>query len=177
MVAELVFDLETQRSFQEVGGRGNLRRLGMSLAVTHELRSGKYQTYREADVPRLLKALFSAGRVIGFNIKRFDFPVLQGYCQADFATVNSLDMLEVIQRRLGFRVSLDKLAQATLNEGKSGHGLLALKWYKEGNWQKLERYCRRDVLLTTRLYLYGKENGFLYYPAAGGKKEKVSVDW
>ncbi len=176
MGKQLVFDLETQRSFQEVGGRENFRQLGMSLAVTYDLAAEKYRTYREKDVLNLVDELLAADQVIGFNIKRFDFEVLKGYSQADFSRIKALDLLEVIHRRLGFRVSLDKLGQATLNEAKSGHGLLALKWYREGKWRQLEEYCRRDVALTTRLYQYGREKGFLYYPS-GGENKKVLVDW
>ena len=124
----------------------------------------------------LIEALRAADKVIGFNIKHFDFEVLKGYSEVDFKQVNALDLLEVIQRRLGFRVSLDKLGKATLNQSKSGHGLLALKWYKEGNWRQLEKYCRQDVDLTVQLYRYGKEKGFLLYPSFGGNK-KVWVDW
>lgn len=176
MPKQLVFDLETQRSAQEVGGWDNCHKMGMSLAVTYDLFSKEYKTYYEADVARLVDDLIAADKVIGFNIKRFDFEVLKGYCQVDYSQINTLDLLEIIHFQLGFRVSLDKLAQETLGEKKSGHGMLALRWFKEGNWQQLEEYCRQDVNVTALLYQYGQENGCLYYPSNEGKK-KIVVTW
>ena len=40
----LVFDLETQRSFQDVGGRDQLHRLGLSLGVVYNYGTGEYTT-------------------------------------------------------------------------------------------------------------------------------------
>ncbi len=176
MTKQLVFDLETQRSFQEVGGRDNFQRLGVSLAVTYDLIAKEYKTYFEKDVAILIEDLLSADKVIGFNIKRFDFVVLQGYSDTDFKQIKAIDLLEIIHKQLGFRVSLDKLANATFNQAKSGHGLLALKWFRTGRWRELEEYCRKDVELTARLYLYGQKKGFVYYPSREGKKQ-VSTAW
>ena len=45
----LVFDLETQRSFQDVGGRSAMRELGMSIGVVYSFRSDTFRAFLEQD--------------------------------------------------------------------------------------------------------------------------------
>ncbi|OGG32163.1 hypothetical protein A3I80_04620 [Candidatus Gottesmanbacteria bacterium RIFCSPLOWO2_02_FULL_40_10] len=37
---------------------------------------------------------------------------------------------------------------------KSGHGLMAINYFRQGDWQKLESYCLDDVRITRDLYSY-----------------------
>lgn len=174
----LVFDIETRRSFQEVGGHHNLRALGLSVAVVFDSLVGDTKAFRESQIDDLTACLAAAPRIVGFNIMRFDYPVLSAYTDFDFAALPSLDILEQIYRRLGFRVSLDGLAAATLNSRKSASGLDAIRWFREGEWQKLIDYCREDVLLTRDLYEFGRENGYLlYFDRRRGRKQRVPVQW
>lgn len=174
----LVFDLETQRSFQDVGGRNQMHRLGLSLAVVFNYATGEYRTYREVDAPALVDDLLGAGRVIGFNIKGFDYPVLQAYRpEADFRTVPTLDLMEDLARVLGFRIGLDKVAGATLGRRKTADGLAALQWFKEGRFDLIERYCRDDVEVTRLLYEYGRDHGEVRIPERDGSIRTVPVRW
>ena len=68
----LVFDLETQRSAEEVGGWGNIPKMGLALAVVYDLQRRSYRTYYETDADKLLLDLVMADRVVGFNIDNFD---------------------------------------------------------------------------------------------------------
>ena len=53
----LVFDLETQRTFDEVGGRHNIRKLFLSVAVTYASPAGTFQHYTEEMVADLIADL------------------------------------------------------------------------------------------------------------------------
>jgi len=66
-------------------------------------------------------------------------------------------MLEDIYRTLEFRVSLDKLASATLDEKKLADGLQAVRWYKQGKIDKIIEYCKKDVEITRKLLAEAKE--------------------
>ena len=77
----LIFDLETQRSAADVGGWGNVDRMGLALAVIYDVERGVFRTYYESDVERLLLDLVMADRVVGFNIDRFDLGVLSAYTE------------------------------------------------------------------------------------------------
>ncbi len=174
---EIFFDLETQRLAEEVGGWDYKNRMGLSCSVTLNALTQEFQNYLEAEVEHLITALQNAGRVIGFNLKNFDYAVLQPYTNVKLSRLPTLDLLEEIYRALGFRVSLDTLASATLEVSKSADGVQAVQWYKAGEMEKLLEYCRQDVSFTQRLYLFGKERGFLWYWDRERRKKKVAVSW
>ncbi len=173
----VAFDLETQHSFEEVGGRGNMDKLKVSVAVVGNLDHGTYTSYREAEMGALVEDLFAAKRVVGFNTLGFDYAVLAAYTDRNLKRLASLDILQEIHRELGYRVSLDKVAAATLGSHKSGHGLEAIEWYRSGEWEKLIRYCTDDVRLTADLYRFGRDNGHLFYLNRWGEKARVNVSW
>ena len=172
-----VFDLETQRSAREVGGWHRADRMGLSCGVVYDSQKDRFNEYREKQISRLITDLKEFQLVVGFNIKRFDFLVLKGYSDFDFTTLNTLDILEDIHRHLGFRLSLAHLARETLGATKTGDGLQALKWWKEGRIREIIDYCRMDVQLTRDLYLFGRQNGYLIFRNRDQKKVRIPVNW
>ena len=161
----LVLDLETKRSFNEVGGAHNKHLLGVSVVGVYHYDQDRFAAYREADFPDLRRALEAADEVIGFNLIGFDWPVLaaeDGF--GDWVTtIPTLDLMLEAQKALGHRVSLDSIAGATLGANKLGSGLDALEYYAKGDWDALERYCLEDVKLTRDIYEYAKSHHMLYY--------------
>jgi DEAD/DEAH box helicase domain-containing protein len=91
--------------------------------------------------------------------------------------LKTLDLLDDIYNKLGFRVGLDALAHATLGAQKSADGLLAIQWFREGKIDQLIAYCRDDVAITKRLFEFGRDNGYVVYPDRNRRKQKVSVTW
>jgi DEAD/DEAH box helicase domain-containing protein len=173
----LVFDLETQLSADEVGGWKNIPRMRLALAVVFDVAHEAFRTYYEADVDRLLLDLVMADRVIGFNLDRFDLPVLSAYTEWDLTRVRTFDLLADIHRRLGFRISLAHLCEVNLGQSKAGDGLQSLRWWKEGRIDLIEQYCRQDVELTRRLYERGRRDGFLLYRDHSERVVRLPVDW
>ena len=171
------FDLETQRSAQEVGGWNHIDRLGMSVGVTYSTSRGGYTIYGEAQVNDLIDELQRADLVVGFNHVRFDYRVLEGYSIFDFSQVPSLDMLIEVDRILGHRLKLDSITQATFGCEKTAEGLQAIEWYKQGKLTEIAEYCLFDVKLTKLVHEYGVAYGHLYYLSRFGKKLKVEVEW
>jgi DEAD/DEAH box helicase domain-containing protein len=170
-------DLETQRSAEEVGGWGNIAAMKMALAITWDDRTGRYRTYLEKDLDTLLADLHGAARVVGYNIDRFDLEVLRGHSGKDVGRIRTHDMLTHIYRRLGFRLKLADVAEATLGVGKSADGLQSLRWWKEGRLDLIEEYCRRDVEVTRDVYRYGVNHGFILYRDRLGNALRLPVDW
>ncbi|MEI9961052.1 MAG: hypothetical protein WDM76_07920 [Limisphaerales bacterium] len=117
------FDLETQKSADEVGGWSNISRMGMSVAVTCNSASGDYKIYGEKQVDDLLKDLQRADLVVGFNNLRFDYEVLHGYTSFDLRQLPTLDMMVELQNTLNHRLSLDSIATADIRRGKNGRRL------------------------------------------------------
>ena len=178
MGERLVLDLETQRDFNEVAGR-KPELLGVSVAGVYSYETNQYDAYLEADLAaKLAPRVQGAELLIGFNIRRFDLEVLQPYLPFSIATLPALDIMDEVVKNLGHRVSLEALAQATLGRGKSGHGLDALKWFKEGRFDLITKYCLDDVKLTKELYDYGKQHGRLFATNRfGSEKLQITVFW
>jgi len=173
----LVIDLETQKTFDEVGGR-NYEDLLISVMGVFRYDSEQYECYLENELHRFENLLIDCPLLIGFNIRKFDLPVLQRYVKIDTSKLHMLDLMEDIANRIGHRVSLDSVAQATLNIGKTGHGLDAIDFYRDGQWEKLKSYCLNDVKITKEVYEYGVANGHVYYLTRDGSDRKsVQVDW
>ena len=174
----VVFDLETQNLLDDVGGRSNIGALKVSCAVTWSSLRNDFTTYWEKDVPTLIAELKSAGRVIGFNLKGFDYEVLRPYAPTErLQFLPTLDIMEDLFRTLSFRPSLDSVARGTLGDSKSASGLQAVAWWRSGELDKLAEYCKIDVDVTRRIYIFGCENGFVQYITRLGSKQKVKVNW
>jgi len=173
----IVFDLETQRSAEEVGGWEQRHRMGLAVGVVYDLDSAEFRVYTEPQVDALITDLGRARLIIGFNLRRFDFDVLRAYADVDWNTLPTLDILECVYRKLGFRLKLDHLAQETLGERKSADGLQSLAWFKAGEIERVVDYCKQDVLLTKRLYDFGRQQGYLLYRDNRGRAVRLPVDF
>ena len=173
----VVFDLETQNSFDDVGGYRNVRALKMSVGVTWNSADQSFHRYGEPDIPALIEELKSAALVVGFNVLTFDYEVLAAYTSEPLRHLPTVDMLDHIYRKLGFRVKLDDLARATLNVNKSGDGLDAIRWWRAGEIEKLYSYCEKDVDVTRQLYEFGKTNRYVQFYDKRYKLRQVPVSW
>ncbi len=176
---DIFFDLETQKSIQEVGGRENIKLLRVSVAVTFSIEANDVISYTEKDVPALIADLKAAERVVGFNLRQFDYTVLKYYTQERLGDLPTLDLMEDIYNKLGFRIGLDALAGATLGPAarKSADGLAAIRWFREGKIEQLIAYCRDDVTITKQLFEAGRDQGFVKYVDRDGRTKRVNVMW
>src|SRR5579884_4117277 len=95
---KIVLDLETQKEFAEVGGRGKNHLLKVSVCGIYEYETGKFSVFTEAEMYRLAEILQSTDQVIGFNIKDFDFEVLRPYMNFDIHSLPYLDIIEDVQK-------------------------------------------------------------------------------
>lgn len=163
MLKKIVLDLETQKSFEDVGGRGKNHLLKVSVCGIYNYATDQYTVFEEHELPRLAPILQSADQIIGFNIKNFDFEVLQPYLNFNLSLVPYFDLLEEIQKVIGHRVKLESVAQGTIGSGKSGNGLEALLYYKNNRMDLLKKYCLDDVRVTKQVYDYALKNQKLLY--------------
>lgn len=174
---KIVLDLETKKTFEDVGGHHNSAQLGISLVGTYNYADNKYRAWRENEIPEMLQFLKAADLIIGFNSKHFDFTVLQPYYpKFDLSKLPHLDIMEEVVYALGHRLKLETIAQATLGRGKSGDGLDAIRYFQTGDWKSLEKYCLDDVRVTKEVYDYGASHGFIWY-SNNGVKDKIIARW
>ena len=175
----LVIDLETKKSFAEVGGEKNIRELGISVAGVYSYAKDVFFAFEEHELSTLEEMLAQTAHLIGFNINHFDIPVLEPYLKkVSLGSIAVTDLFEDAVSFLGHRVGLSGLAQATLGESKSGHGLEALEWFRQGRVEDVKKYCLDDVRLTRALYEYGKKHGHVLFESfVDGKTHSIPVPW
>jgi DEAD/DEAH box helicase domain-containing protein len=171
------FDLETQKSAEEVGGWDKISQMGLSVGVLYSTARGEYRIYGEKEVNELIRDLQRADLVVGFNNLRFDYEVLHGYTAFDLRQLPTLDMLVELQAKLQHRLSLDSIATATFGVEKTAEGLQAIQWFKEGKMLEIAEYCCYDVKITRMVHEYGVQHGQLHYHNRFGKKLSVEVSW
>lgn len=172
----LVIDVETQRLVQEVGGWDHVEKLGISVACAYDSLTDKFTSYMEEDLPVLIE-LCQNRLVVGYNIRGFDLPVMAPYgLEAQGLDVFDIMYdLETLTRQRYLK--LEAVARGTLGAGKSADGLLAVKWWKTGEIQKIIDYCMQDVKVTRDIFQFGRQNGFVRIQRSEEKIVDVPVQW
>ncbi len=175
---KIVIDIETKNSIADVGGPNNIAKLDASFVGIYSYNRNEYLSFFENEFDKLAPILQNAGLLIGFWNNHFDIPVMNKYFKFNLAKIDSLDILDDIEEKLGHRISLDKLAQTNLGAGKTGKGLEAITLYNEGKMEELKNYCLNDVKITKDLYELGKKQKHLLVPTNHGESiVKVSFNW
>ena len=169
---KIVLDIETQKEFKEVGGKQNIEALKISMVGVYDYETDKYRGFEEHEMDELASLLAKVSEIIGFNHVGFDLHVLKPYLNGTaIDNFKVTDIMLELQKMTGHRISLDRVAQATLGIQKSGSGLKALEYYRKGEIDKLRKYCLDDVKLTKEVYDYGLANKSLKFQGAWGTYE------
>lgn len=174
IMRKIVFDLETKNIFQDVG-KNDPTLLDMSLVGVWDSETNKYRCYMEDELKDLWPIIERADILIGYNSDHFDIPLLNKYYPGDLTKIKSVDLLKEIRNATGRRFKLDHIAEGTLNISKSGHGLQAITWWKQGEIEKIKEYCLDDVKITKKLYEYALRNGKLKYKE-GPRAVSIQLD-
>lgn len=174
MRREIVLDIETRNTFQDVGAY-NPSLLQISLIGCYFYETDTFETFLEEDLPKLWPRLERSDRVIGYNLFGFDYPCMQSYYTGDLKKIPTVDILLEIEKRIGFRVKLDDVAHATLGVGKSGSGLMAVEYWRKGEIDKLREYCLQDVKVTRDVYEKALTEQKIYFFDRLGQKQEVPM--
>lgn len=167
---KITFDIETSNTFQEAGS-ADPAALNLSVICAHDSETNEYTTYLQAELSELWPLIEKADMLIGYNSDHFDIPLLNKYYPGDLTRIKSLDLLKEIKNSLGRRIKLDSVAEGTLGKKKTGHGLEAITWWKNGEIEKVKKYCKEDVRITKEIYDYALKNGMVKYKDLSGNRE------
>lgn len=177
---QVVLDVETKKTFNEVGGYFPDRLEVSFVGVNVRSRfgeEGKMRSFFEDDLTDLFPLLEKADVLIGYNIQGFDLPALAPYYTGDTEAFPSLDLMDRIKDSFGHRIKLDSVAKETLGVGKIGSGLDAIKYYQQNQLKKLEKYCLQDVRVTRDLYDYGIKHGKVKFRNKWNRLIECDVDF
>lgn len=170
----VVFDLETQNIFQEVGS-SDPADLDISVGTVYDYETDTYTTVAIDDLDQLWPIIEQADALVGYNSNHFDIPLLNKYYPGDLTQIKSIDLLEDIKASLGRRLRLDSVAQATVGAKKSADGLQAVRWWREGKVKEIMKYCEQDVKVTKDVFDFARKNGFVKFKD-GHRKREIPLD-
>lgn len=187
MYNEVIFDIETQRFFDEIVGFDPAK-LGVSILSIYvrtldenfQEANGEMISFFEDEVPKAWEYFKAADRLIGFNSKRFDVPVLKPYLPIELSKLHHFDILEHIKEVNGKRVSLNAIVKETLGDMKADDPRNAIiYWQKhdEESLRKLKFYCEEDVRLTKEVYDYGLKYKTLKFKDYWNDVKTIEVDF
>jgi hypothetical protein len=171
---KIVFDIETRNVFSDVG-KNDPSLLDLALVAIHDSATDTYTSYLQEDLNSLWPIIENADMLIGFNSDHFDIPLLDKYYPGDLTKIQSLDILKEIKLAYGRRMRLDQLAEGTLRENKSGSGLDSITWWKNGEIEKIRKYCIDDVKITKDIYDYARTHNKLIFKE-GGELNEIILD-
>ncbi len=177
---QVFFDVETKNTFDEVGGYfpGKLSPSFVGVCVREGSEGdGEMIEIWEQDFSKLWRIFESADLIVGFNSINFDMEVLRSLYPGNVDDFPHLDLMVRFKEATGHRIGLDSLAKETLGKGKTGHGLDAIKYYKEGRLQELSKYCLMDVEITRDLYDWGKTKGKVKFKNKWNRLIESPVDF
>lgn len=184
---ETIFDIET-KSFFDDEGMTDPGKLGVSIVSVYHReidneykeQTGRMMSFWEKEIDSMWQYFLRSDRIIGFNSKRFDVPVLKPYAPSNFARLAHFDLLEEIKKSFGHRASLNSVAKATLGELKTDSGVNAINYYRKGDPESLEKlrsYCEADVMITKKVYDFGLKYGYLNLIDYWNTNRKIDVDF
>lgn len=170
----VIFDLETQNIFQDVGSNDPAA-LDISVGTFYDSETDIYTTVAIDELQTVWPILEKADALVGYNSNHFDIPLLNKYYPGDLTHIKSIDLLEEIRKSLGRRLRLDSVAEATVGAKKSAHGLQAVRWWREGKIDEIKKYCEQDVKVTKKIFDYALKNGHVKFKD-GSRKREIPLD-
>lgn len=174
----IVVDVEIQKTIEETpGGWEATDKLGVACACVWEHAGLRMRVYGPDDVSALRDRLLRADRISGYNIWKFDFPVIFGL-PARGRVEKLRDKTDDVLRRIWLALgldpesfggghkgwNLDTVAGNTLGARKIGYGGDAPKWFQAGQWAKVANYCADDVALERDLTRFVDQFGYVLGP-------------
>ncbi len=182
----IFFDLETQFLFQELGmiNPRDKDPSKLKLAVAGVLNNNDHLFFHENQVSELLKFLKGADLIVGHNILRFDYLVLQPYIKENIVkmlTNKTFDIMLELEKVTKCWSSLDDLCKRNVDMSKINNTLDIPKMWRNGEHEKVKSYLLNDLKMTEAIFNHVKQKGKLKYEHKEyGKnlgEREVNVKW
>jgi DEAD/DEAH box helicase domain-containing protein len=193
----LSFDIETGNTAADIGGWQNTHMWQVTCVTTTDGENNTVYIDKpmeiEGAVVKELKQLKydlddhfqKGGKLLGHNIVAFDLPALRDSMDIfivrkylEEKETRCIDTSRMMTKAAGKRVQLDNLAKCNLNSKKSGDGLMAVRWWSEGKYEDVAKYCLKDSQLTLDVWKMGVERGNLsFFDEDLGELVKIDLEW
>ncbi len=175
--ATYIIDIQTRRTYEDVGGKKGTSQMGISYAALLNHDSREIIVYTEPDVNMLIDNLFSSSFVVGLNLKKFIYQVLSGYRNADFETIKSLDLLDYLRKKIIRKPTIEELLSGTLDSDRSIDNMKIARLFKDGKDEEVRQITIQNVKDLNSIYSFGKQRGHVFINDDTGQRWKISVSW
>lgn len=175
-----VFDLETDRLLNKE--RTNWNELRMTCGVGIDSDGNRHDFVLKPDcndheqvMASLQKHLDEAPVIVIYNGAGFDLKILRNYFSNEKVEeweCKLMDPFDILRSKWRTWVKLDELLVANGLGSKTGDGVLAVKWWEDGEYDKVVDYCYQDTL---GLYKLVCIKGPIKFPVKRWKDGKQQV--
>ncbi len=172
-----VVDLQTRKTYEDVGGKKGIAKMGVSFAALLNHDTDEISVYTEQDVNTLIDRFFSSRLVVGLNLKKFVYLVLSGYSNSDFEKIRSLDILEYLRKKIIRKPSSDELFLGTLGIDLTIDNMKIARLFKEAKIEEVKKITIQNVRALNAVYSFGKYKGHVFINDQTGQRWKISVIW
>jgi len=174
----LIVDLQTKLSYDDVGGKKGMDKMGISVAGLFDYSTNKITFYDEEHIEAFIQELYSAKLIMGMNLTKFIYRVLAAFSENDFSKLKSLDVLEYFKKRLTFKPTLEGLFNGTLGIKKfDTNDNYVPMLFKQGRFDEIKSLCNQNIDDLKNLFDFGMTKGFVFYDDKAGQRWKISVNW
>lgn len=174
----VIVDIQTKKSYDDIGGKKNMDQMGVSIAGLYCYDKKELTFYKQEQMPQFIEILQSAQLIVGINLKRFVYKLLVSMFDNDYSNLNSIDLLEYFKKKLTFKPTLEGLFRGTLDISKSlPNDNYVPHLYKEGKFNEIHTICEANITDLKKFYDFGKEKGYILYEDKTGQRWKISVNW
>ena len=174
----LILNLQTKKSFDDVGGKKAIEKMGVSVAGLYDYSTDKLTLHEEENINSLIEELLSSSLIVGINLKRFSYRVLSAFSENDFNKFASLDILEYLKKKLSFKPTYEGLFNGTLGIKKILRNETYIpRLFKQGKIDEIRAYCEDNIYDLKKLYDFGRKKSHIFYSDNSGQRWKISVNW
>ena len=164
MTQILYLNTETQKLSTEVeGGFKNIKGFGLSLVTTYDTDSSQYRCWLEQNLKEVQNIFQNMDLIIGFNLLRFDYVLLQPFFNFDLQQLPTFDILKEVELQFGSRLSLNNIAKRTLGKEKSRSGEEIVSLWKQGELDELSRTCCENLGILKSLFEHGCREKYIEF--------------
>lgn len=172
-----IFDLQTIKTFDDVGGKKHMNKMGISFAVFLNFETNQMHIFDQNQSEQITKLLLSAKLIIGIKLDQFSFKVLEACTNTDLSTINRLDILKNIKKKIHFKQLANDIFNATLGIPLNIDYSTIPRFLKLGKNEDAKSAIIQTVQNIKQLYEFGKHKGYIYLNDQTGQRWKISVKW
>lgn len=174
----IVLDVEIAKSVGQDGiGWNDTDKMGIACVCLWEYKTARMRVYGAGDVEALKERIMKADRITGYNIWKFDLPIIYGMPSDQWWSTGWMQFSQSLKSRaddLLQRIwsavlsrggySLKNVAYSCLRTTKIDNGVNAPVLFQNGDLAKVVNYCADDVALTRDLSDYIDRYGGIRCP-------------